>query len=274
MGVSQMSENGRESSNFSFHKERDMKRKHMFIGAVFAAGLAMLSMGAAADAAIVQHSGANDPATEGWTYGSLVPSGTVTTGAITNDAGSGYDTWYVNDDSAGGYGLYYQGFTSGDQTTLLGSDWTATLRLRMPNNSTSFGGAVLMDVNLGPSNRRFLAYFGTDASGNPVVYDNSANSLALTTLGTGYHLYELKYDKVTSTVDLFIDNVGYATNWAGIAGSNQNSNAYGQVQFGSGAGAPKGQGNYSLVQVAVPEPTSLSLLGLAGIALIRRRRGA
>jgi hypothetical protein len=250
------------------------KRKNLLACAM----LTVLSAGVVANAAIIQHNGANDPNTEGWTYGTTTGLN-QTKGPLTNDAGSGKNAWYVNDASGsaiGGsgsdYGIYYQGFTSTQQTTLLTSNWTATVVLRMPNASTANSGAVLLDVNLGPSNRRFLAYFGTDASGNPLVDDNSLNPLATTSLGTGYHKYDLQYDKNTATVNLSIDGTLFYSNWAGIAGSNQNTNAFGQMQFGSGSGGGVGQGNYNLVQTAVPEPVSLSMLAVGGLLMLGRRK--
>lgn len=263
-------------SNSSFHKEREMKRKGFLSGAAVAAGLAVLSLGVAANAAIVLHSGANDPTTEGWTF-DVLDAGNISTGGITNDNGSGFDAWYVNDNSPTGYGLYYKSLSPSDQTTLTGNDWVGSLRLRMTGPNLPESGEVAFNMDLGPGNKRFLVYFGTNASSDTKYqfYDAGGNLFQTNTglNGTNYHLYEFKYKQATAKMDVYIDGNLYLSDWSGIAGTTQNG-PNGNVLFGSGAGGPKGQGNYNLVQVAVPEPASLGLIGGLGIMLLSRRRKA
>lgn len=243
-------------------------------GSLMVSALAISGVQATA-APIVQHTGANDPTTEGFTYGTNGAS--VVTSGVTNDNGTGLDAWIVDDNGAN-FGLYYKGFSAAERTSLLASNFTGTMRLRVPDISTSPAGAVLFDVNLGPTNRRFLIYFGTNANGELTIAYNDGSALQ-TIAGASnqaYHTVRLDYDFANADADVFVDNTLAKANYTGFTsgGSNQNGNANGQVQFGSGSGAGQGQGNYNLVSVAIPEPASLALLGLGGLLMLGRRRKA
>lgn len=247
--------------------------------AILSAALTPVVFAAIAQAApIVNHSGSADPTTEGWTFETL-GTGTINKGPITNDAGSGYDAWYVHDASAD-YGIYYQLFTAGQKADLVANDWTAQMRMRNPNNSDAAGGGVAFDVNLGSGGKRFYVYFGTQADGNP-TWDLAGNYAADNTdipllarvgLGGGYHLYEFRYNATTTTADFYVDGTIAVAGLAGVSGAGGGN---GRVQFASGAGGDQGQGNYNLVTLSlgvVPEPASASLLAIGGLSLLGRRR--
>lgn len=95
-------------------------------------GIALIAVTASISQAslVVQHLGANDPATEGWSFVSG-GSADVTVGGITDDAGSGLDTWYVSDASDSDYGLYMNSFTTAQKMDLLANDWIATAKIRI-----------------------------------------------------------------------------------------------------------------------------------------------
>ena len=69
---------------------------------------AVLTMGGMADTAsadvLLEHIGANDPATEDWTAPSIVSG--VTTGSLADDGG--FPAWFIDDNSTaiGGAGAY------------------------------------------------------------------------------------------------------------------------------------------------------------------------
>lgn len=236
-------------------------------------GLAVLVLaagGLAAQAApIIQHSGSADPTTEEFTFAG--GGAGITTGPVTNDAG--LDAWSVTDASAN-FGLYYQGFTPTERADLLANDFVATTTLRVVNASTSPAGALLFDVNLGLTKRRFLLYFGSNALGDLMINYNDTTITTYGGSGSGYHTIRLQYDADLANADVYLDNNLVRSDYTGISGSTQNSNANGQVQFGSGSGAGQGRGNYNLISVAVPEPASLVALGMGSLALLGRRRVA
>lgn len=239
------------------------------------AAVVLACSGVAAHAAVVEHTGNNDPTTEGFTYDNLGAG--VTAGGVTNDNGTGVDAWSV-DDSGSGYGLYYNGFSATEQSDLLTQGFTATMKLRLADIvSDAPGGSVAVDVNLGAGNKRFLVYFGTNADGDPNFYFNDGNFSYPTVTGAngGYHTFKLIYDPGTTTADIFLDNVQLKDDFAGLAGNAGNyGNSFGQAVFGSGSGGDQGQGNYASFIVAIPEPASLALLGMGGLLMFSRRRSA
>lgn len=249
-----------------------MKGAHMFKNSVWVAAAVVLGGAVAAQAAIVEHVGSNDPTTEGFTY-ETASNGTVTTGAVINDGG--VDAWKVDDNATNDYGLYYQGFSSADQASLLAQGFTATMKLRIADTpSDAPGGAVAFDLNLGSTHKRFLVYFGTNADGDPNFYFNDGNFSypVATGAGGGYHTFKLIYDPVTTTADVYLDATQLKDDWAGLSGSTQRGQTFGQAVFGSGSGGDTGQGNYASFVVAVPEPASVALMGLGVVALVGRRR--
>lgn len=243
------------------------------ISANILSGIALIAVTASISQAsiVVQHLGANDPATEGWSFvggGSL-----VTVGGLTDDAGSGLDAWYINDasdDNSGNeYGLYLNPFTTVQKTDLLANDWIATAKIRIGQTNDFPGGAVFFDVNLGDGNRRFYVYIGTEAGGDPNwTIDSGATVNTINGLGTGYHTYQFKYTASTQTVDFLVDGNLAINDWGGHDGNNGD----GRMAFGSGSGGDTGQGNYNLVNLVVPEPSSLGLLAGASMLMMRRIR--
>jgi hypothetical protein len=94
---------------------------------------------------------------------------------------------------------------------------------------------------------------------------------ALEGAGDGYHLYQLRYDPVSASADLFVDGVERLSNYFGVPGINVP-----RVGWGAGGGPGTGQGNFAAVRFAVvPEPgtAAITCVLLAVGALVRRKLG-
>lgn len=208
---------------------------------------------------VALHEDDNDPLTEGWS----TFRGPVNTGPISS---MGLDAWQVEDTGGDQEGGYEVALSGQNVTDALANGWKLTARVRTPNSSQPLNDAILAGVNFGSSG--FIIRFGTD-SGTPLVDFLAGPSGDLTGLDDGWHLYEVIYDPGTATADLFVDGTEEISDFAGWNGSFLG----GTVSFGSGAGGADGNGYYNLVQFEiVPEPMTLTLLGLGGLMTLRRKR--
>ena len=218
---------------------------------------------------VFRHFGDADPyLDEAWSR-RVVGSG------ITVGPEPGENAWKVDDqNSAGGNGYaYFLELTPEEQAAALAQGWELRMALRVEDIPNTVGGAVGAQVAFpGPMNRIFTLGFGTDAAGNPIagiyegggVWDRSSPIP-----GDGYHYYEMIFDPVTQTVDLFADGVEILTNQFGYTHTGQIN----RVLFGANSSADTGTGYYRFVQFQIaPEPSTLVLLGLAALGLLFRPR--
>ncbi len=235
---------------------------------------------------LFEHLGAIDPATEGWT-----PEGNfsgVATGPLIDDAGSGFDAWMVDDNSLTGSGYYDAIPTPAEIVDAATLGWTLSARLRtvqIPDPDPSQQTRPLAEdgspgVVYRDGTRSWHLTFGTESNGDLTVClqtvstpgSRVCSAISIPGGAFDYHLYSLVFDPSDGLADLFIDGALAFTDYGG------SSLAETRVSFG-GRGTPAlGQANFNLVRfeinrTAVPEPTTLALmgLGLAGIGYKRRQ---
>ena len=107
-----------------------------------------LSAGPTVAQTIIEHIGKSDPVTEGWTkVGPLV--GGIVAGPVTNDLGSGYDAWFVDDNStAGGSFLAYTlSLTDAQIADGKSQGWRLSGRLRIVdhNDGVDFSASLFYE---------------------------------------------------------------------------------------------------------------------------------
>jgi hypothetical protein len=249
--------------------------------------LALLTLLASSEARadyLFQHTGANDPTTEGWTrFGPF--TGGITFGPVFDDLGQGIRAWSVDDNSPidGSYAQYRQSLTVA-QSLLASTGWEFSLGLRVVDVPDNVDGSVYGEVYIG--GHYFLMVFGSKPSGDPVVRlasGISGNTIfgtdySLDGYGAGYHDYRLAFDPMKSGVSLSVDGNLIAQDFQGFADTHAPS-----VGWGGGQSATLGEGRFNSVTFSagasqVPEPSSFALASVGLICLVaathRRRRAA
>ncbi len=201
---------------------------------------------------IIQHSGANDPATEGF-----IPNlSNGATGLATED--SGVNAWTTTC-PASGWAYYYAFFTSDQIAQLAGQNWTLSLTLR-DVGMNSYAGFVTIAYGTGQTGLSF----GTTADGNPEVL--LGNYLyVLNDTSSAYNNYQLTYNSTTSSVDLWVNGADR------ISDKLVQQNSGWLLEWGLQSGPA--QINWNLVSLNIPEPSAASLifLGSAILVYVRKR---
>ena len=217
-----------------------------------------------------------DPIGEGW--GGTGERSQVITEGIVND--NGVNAWKVHDNASyiNGAKNYWKSLTDAQINTLMTEGWKLSTRLRVvapcdTNSSascfdeTDFGIATWFDAGPG---KRFAMVFGRTVAGDPEVQlltsasssGTSGPSYVVTdSTANDYYLYELVYDPVSQTADLYVDQSEDPV-IENFAGWNL-STAGKRFTWGSGSSHDTGSANYSFVElksnaVVNTEPTAVA----------------
>jgi hypothetical protein len=206
---------------------------------------------------VIQHSGATDPTTEGFTLGSSNP---VQVGGVINDLGFNAWSTAVSYSSVG----YYCSIEN-----LTGLDWELTGTLRIVSSNP-----VVFNLNLTTGSEYYNLRFGSKANGDPqvvVVGSSTSPVFTLNNAGSTYNTYQLLYDAASDTADLYINGAEQLENIAG--GTYSEFPLSPSLGFGGGNQGPTSQANWNMVSLEiVPEPSAISLLFLGGGFLIYVRK--
>jgi hypothetical protein len=202
---------------------------------------------------IVQHSGATDPATEGFSLSDL-SGGSV--GPVTNDLGM--NAWATDIPQRGFVG-YIDSLTPLQQSETVGANWILSATLR------DLQSGVLPNtfIELTASDTYYM-YIGSEINGDPYVNGSRSNPVfVLNGGGGGYHNFQLVYSAATTEVSLWVDGVDqipdfFQTPATGIS----------QIEFGEGQGGYSSDNWNSVFLEIVPEPSAVSLSFLGGGVLI------
>lgn len=235
---------------------------------------------------VFSHAGNSDPETNGWAVEpSFAPGGRPTSGPVSDDQGSGLDAWFIDDNlqTIGSNWFYTQTPSSTEisQASTLGWTLRANLRIVDAPDAISNAGSIMLEYATDAVSFRLA--LGSAANGDPITLlsdggtdgDNNTTGEMFTYQngGSGYHLYEMVYDPVASSVDLFIDGIERISDFSGILDPTFKVN---RVAWGSGSSFDVGQSNWNQVEweiATVPLPASLPLFftGLVGLLGWARR---
>jgi len=243
---------------------------------------AALGLGVPAGAVtLYEHTGANDPLTEGWLEAIVFVQTSV--GPVLDDQGSGFDAWFVDDNgTAGGDAGFYEGpLTAGEVASGESGGWTLSARLRSVDVPDPAPGAPAVGEDAAP----FVSYrdgvttwqlhFQTEDTGDLTIYLGTdfivPAGLTHTIVGGApdYHLYELVFDPGTGLATLSVDGAEVIADFPGAPFAQPTP----RIAWGSGTSGSTGQGNFNLVrfELAVPEPSGPLLLLAGGAVLLATR---
>ncbi|MBM3243139.1 PEP-CTERM sorting domain-containing protein [Candidatus Poribacteria bacterium] len=231
---------------------------------------------------IFSHTEATDPETEGWTKVNPLnlspPNASV--GPVINDLGLGINAWFDDDNSQVGDIAYRQIPTAQQIVEGNAFGWVLRANLRAVSNSSPLDGAAITLLYRYGTTISWQLNFGPDADGDPMVsVADDVGAVATFTLegaGSSYNLYELRYNPITSSADLFVNGVerisdytGY--NYTGFPPVNA------AVFWGSGDSLNLGRGHWNLAEFEItspppiPEPSTLLLFSIAIFGIIGYR---
>jgi hypothetical protein len=247
--------------------------------------VATLLPAAAAQGALIRYNANPDPtATDGylsetgdqfWIHAGAGPSGVW---SAINDSGT--PAWQIN--SVGlvspNYSHYRVEPTAADIADGNANGWVLEARVRVPTANQGLGGGSMAGYGVASHSKAWFMDFGSDADGDPMVgvwtadghFDTTTYTLQAAGSGS-YHTYELVYDPVARSADIFVDGVERISNYTGYS---PYSGTF--VVWGDGASGDDGVVNFNSVEWrTVPEPVTVGLLVLGGgLVLIRRHRRA
>ena len=202
---------------------------------------------------IIQHSGAANPTTEGFTLAETDSYAIV--GPVINDMGMNAWNTTVSNNSPDFY--YTYSLTPEQQSETVGVDWTLSFVLRDLESSAAPNAFIGLTS--------FGMYIGLETNGDPFVDGPRDNPIyVLNGGGGGYHNYQIVYTAATGTIALWIDGVERVSNFSAVSVPAGIS----QIEFGEGQGGHDSD-NWNLVSFEiVPEPPAASLIFLGGGVLI------
>jgi hypothetical protein len=251
-----------------------------------------LSPNASTASVIASHSGSTDPTSpvEGW---ATVLSGGgvgVMVGPVTGDT---MPAWFVDDTSTGA-ALFYQRIPTSQQVSDATTDgWILSATIRVPSSGRpQESHSPFLDFSDGTT----LWTMGFDViGGNTVVqlitgYSNLGNSAQAsigpthTVMGTSaYNTFELRFDPLTLTADLFVNGTEQISNYGGTLVSIFGpSGVPPRIAWGAGSSLDLGRGHFNAVTfstrsavAAVPEAKSLLIwFGLVAVSIAVCRRSS
>lgn len=225
---------------------------------------------------IIAHNGSTDPTTEGFSPFSEV--GVSTTGPVLDDMGLA--AWSIAGSAVYSQFAYSSGaLSASEQADIASQGFVLTLDARVLqglapayNDVNPF---VIAGAALDTGTTRWEIELGLNSNGDTVVVlptsigrssggsvEAPGPSLTLGGSGSSYNTYQLVFNPVTQSANLFVDGIERLQDYTG----NPVSVSNGGLFWGAWSG---GQGNFNFVQVAsVPEPSTWSMMAVGGVALL------
>ncbi len=205
---------------------------------------------------IIQHSGAVDPVTEGFTLSS---AGNVQLGPVFEDLG--FNSWVIHSRDHNEGASYHYFLTAGEQQAAMafGISLSANMRFVEVSDYTR------MSMEFQTGTRRFRLIVTATDNGTLLVSGDGIPAFSLETNALDYHHYSIAYEAASNTAALWIDGIEWATDIQGA----QITFPAATITFGA-SGESITYSHWNDVTLAIiPEPTTLPLLlGLGALLFV------
>ncbi|MEM7392931.1 MAG: PEP-CTERM sorting domain-containing protein [Verrucomicrobiota bacterium] len=202
------------------------------------------------------HIGNNDPTSEGWTLSRI--GGSVTTGPVLDGV---VPAWQVDDDSLTDRLFYDHVITNEQRDEGSANGWSLRVVMRMTEAPVPADGSAI-SVAYRDGSRSYQLGWGIETNGNAFVMllDGSVGSIPFGTTHTlsdnNFHTYDLVYDSVAASADLFVDGIEVLSDYTGFSSGQQ------RLAFGAFSTANTGAAHWTGLEFrTIPEPSSLLLIG-------------
>lgn len=224
-----------------------------------------------AQAAILTHSGSNDPTTEGWTLGEGGSGGTQAPG---NELGTDY--WGLSEDGTGFYYAQYGGSLTWAQTT---DAYTISANVRVVEHN---GPVTNVQIALFDEGETYLnvtlledLWQVQDSNNAWVTLESSVD------LQSGYNLFQIAMTPTTPGAALGTDSYSFFRNGNLIATYTRSQLRPGGPGFNALSWGDPSDSNYTseshwgdvtFEAGAIPEPATLGVLAIGALMILVRRR--
>ncbi len=204
---------------------------------------------------IIQHSGANNPLTEGFSISSLHNPEVQQLGPVFDD--QGFDAWSIKDSRPSGYTFYQYALLPEETESASIHGWMMSANMRFVELGDS-------RLDLMTASNGFTFYLTLKSNGDIVVSHRQVVLYTIEGGGNDYHEFSLVYDVEDTTVSLWIDGSLRLTNIF----ESTNYSAPTSVLFGNGG--PHGHTHWNeFTFAAIPEPATVALLsGLGALVFV------
>lgn len=211
---------------------------------------------------VVQHTGANDPITEGFT---LLQPGNAEVGPVFEDFDR--DAWSIRLQSQTEYGAYEHALTERERQDAATFGWELSVTLRFLSFPDVWGNGVYFYTGA----HRFSMEFFTDSDGTLWISDSlSGGDYRFEGGDDDYHRYTLVYDPLAELARLWVDGVDSEFDFR-----PRNSGSDASFRFGAGQVVTHAHWNEVSLTI-IPEPATVALvagiLALAGAVVYRPKR--
>lgn len=199
---------------------------------------------------VIQHSGATDPLTEGF---SILTPGEVEHGPMLDD--QGFDAWSIQDGHNADFSSYRYQLLPEEEVAASIHGWVLSGTMRF----LEFGVARLAFMT---GSEDFSFYLTLDDKGDITLARQQVPLYTLSGGGTDYHEYALVYDPIDATAILWIDGSIRGTNIGAVPSLSPPI-----VIFGSGGRFAHTHWN-DVTLAIVPEPATVALIAGLGVLLV------